>query len=112
MAFTLPFGIRLAAGLLGTAIDRATTLPAELPGLAVTIAGQALRTSMRVQQELAELASRGDELLAPLTSRAKEHPEWATFDEDDDDAAVPAPRRPARAPRGPTAANQPFHRRA
>lgn len=92
MAITLPFGIRLAAGLLGTAIDRATALPAELPSMAVTFAGQALRTSMRIQQELAELASRGDELLAPLTARSQEHPEWATFDEDEDDE--PALRRP------------------
>lgn len=88
MAITLPFGIRLAAGLLGAAIDRATALPAELPAMAVTFAGQALRTSMRIQQELAELASRGDELLAPLTARSQEHPEWATFDEDEDDEPV------------------------
>lgn len=88
MATTLPFGIRLVAGLLGTAIDRATALPTELPSMAVTFVGQALRTSMRVQQELAELATRGDELLAPLTGRSQEHPEWATFDEDEDDEPV------------------------
>lgn len=88
MALTLPLGIRVAAGLIGAFIDRATTLPAELPSIAVTVAGQALRTSMRVQQEVAELATRGDELLAPLTGRAQEHPPWATFDEDDDDAAA------------------------
>lgn len=94
MAITLPFGIRLAAGLLGTAIDRAAALPAELPSMAVTFAGQALRTSMRIQQELAELAIRGDELLAPLTARSQEHPEWATFDEDDDE---PSGTRPSAA---------------
>ena len=91
MAITLPLGIRLAAGLLGTAIDRATALPAELPSMAVTFAGQALRTSMRVRQELAELATRGDELLAPLVNRSQEHPEWATFDEDEDDAPTGRP---------------------
>src|ERR1700712_2785214 len=88
MAITLPLGIRLAAGLLGTAIARATALPAELPSMAVTFAGQALRTSMRVRQELAGLATRGDELLAPLVNRSQEHPEWATFDEDEDDAPL------------------------
>lgn len=97
MAFTLPLGIRVAAGLLGTAIDRATKLPAELPSLAVSLAGQALRTSMRVQQELAELASRGDELLAPLTGRSQEHPAWATFDEDEDDSTAPTTRPPVPA---------------
>lgn len=85
MAITLPLGIRLAAGLLGTAVDRVTALPSELPSLAVTFAGQALRTAMRVRQEVVDLAIRGDELLAPLTNRAQEHPEWATFDEDEDD---------------------------
>ena len=93
MAITLPLGIRLAAGLLGTAIDRATALPAELPSMAVTFAGQALRTSMRVRQELADLATRGDELLAPLVNRSQEHPQWATFDEDEDDEPAVAPPR-------------------
>jgi hypothetical protein len=83
MATTLPFGIRLVAGLLGTAIDRATALPAELPSMAVTFVGQALRTSMRVQQELAGLATRGDELLAPLTSRSQEHHQQVPQPDDD-----------------------------
>lgn len=95
MAFTLPLGIRVAAGLLGTAIDRASKLPAELPSLAVTFVGQALRTSMRVQQEVAELATRGDELLAPLTGRPQESPEWATFDEDEEEPTAAAPPPPA-----------------
>ncbi len=89
MALTLPLGIRVAAGLLGTAIDRLGTLPGELPGLVVSAAGQALRTSMRVRQEIAELATRGDDLLAPLTGRSQEHPPWATFDEDDDEPPTP-----------------------
>ena len=105
MAITLPFGIRLAAGLLGSAIDRAAALPAELPSLAVTFAGQALRTSMRIQQDLAGLAARGDELLAPLTNRSQENPEWATFDEDED--PEPAVTRP---PVFPTAGDMPAAR--
>jgi len=86
MAFTLPIGIRVAAGLVGTAIDRLGTLPQELPAIGLSVAGQAFRTSMRIQQELAELAVRGDELLSGLTGRPEEHPAWATFDDDSDDA--------------------------
>ena len=108
MALTLPLGIRVAAGLIGAAIDRATTLPAELPSIVVTIAGQALRTSMRLQQEVAELATRGDELLAPLTGRAQENPPWATFDEDDEDApAVSAYERQATTDRSTSGAQEP-----
>lgn len=83
MAITLPLGIRVAAGLLGATIDRIGKLPEELPTLGVTLAGQVVRTSMRVRQELAELATRGDDLLAGLTGGAEEHPPWATFDEDE-----------------------------
>src|ERR1700712_437846 len=91
MATTLPFGIRVAAGLVATSFDHLVKLPGELPGLTVSFAGQLLRTSMRVRQEVAELATRGDELLAPLIGGAEEHPAWATFDEDEekpDDAST------------------------
>jgi hypothetical protein len=85
MATTLPFGIRVAAGLVATSFDHLVKLPGELPGLTVSFAGQLLRTSMRVRQEVAELATKGDELLAPLIGGADEHPAWATFDEDEDE---------------------------
>ncbi len=91
MATTLPLGIRVAAGLVATSFDHLVKLPGELPGLTVSFAGQLLRTSMRVRQEVAELASRGDELLAPLIGGAEEHPAWATFDEDEDSPDDPTP---------------------
>src|SRR4051794_10947653 len=90
MATTLPLGIRVAAGLVGTSFDHLVRLPGELPGLTVSFAGQLLRTSLRVRQEVAELANRGDELLAPLIGGAQEHPAWATFDEDEDDDGSPS----------------------
>ncbi len=84
MAITLPTPIRIAAGLLGTALDHLIKLPEELPTLGISLAGQAVRTSLRVQQQLAELATRGDELLAPLTGGPQDRPPWATFDDEDD----------------------------
>lgn len=100
MAITLPIGIRIAAGLLATTIDQIGKLPQELPTLALSLAGQTVRTSFRIRQEIAELATRGDELLSGLTGRPQEKPEWATFDEDEDEPvqAVPA-QQPVRAQR-------------
>lgn len=91
---SLPLPIRVAAGLAVTAVEQARTLPAKIAGLPVTVASQALQVSMRVQQQVTELAIRGDEVLAGL-SPVEETPEWATFDEDveDDrfDFSKPAP---------------------
>ena len=78
---SLPLPVRVAAGLAVTAVEQARTLPAKVAGLPVTVASQALQMSMRVQQQVTELAIRGDEVLAGLRP-VEETPEWATFDED------------------------------
>ncbi len=88
MAITLPLPVRIAAGVLATGLDRLRQLPQDLPTLPVTVAGQAVRASMRVQQEIAQLAGRGDELLSGITSRPTEHPAWARFDDEDGDAGT------------------------
>ncbi|MFI7678768.1 lipid droplet-associated protein [Actinophytocola sp. NPDC049390] len=91
---SLPLPVRVAAGLAVMAVEQARTLPAKIAGLPVTVASQALQVSMRVQQQITELAIRGDEVLAGLRP-VEETPEWATFDEDvaDDrfDFSRPAP---------------------
>ena len=50
--------------------------------LPVTMVSQALQLSMRLQQQMTELAIKGDDALSTLRP-AEESPEWATFDEDD-----------------------------
>jgi hypothetical protein len=81
---SLPLPLRVAAGLAVTAVEQARTFPTKLAGLPVTVVSQALQVSMRVQQQVTELAIRGDEVLSNLRP-VEETPEWATFDEDVDD---------------------------
>ncbi|HEX5401994.1 MAG TPA: lipid droplet-associated protein [Pseudonocardiaceae bacterium] len=77
----LPLPVRVAAGLAVTAVDRARHLPERLAGLPVTMVSQALQLSMRLQQQMTELAIKGDDALSTLRP-GQESPEWATFDED------------------------------
>jgi hypothetical protein len=77
----LPLPIRVAAGLVATAAEKARQLPKTVTGLPITVASQALQLSMRVQQQVTEMAIRGDSVLAVLRP-VEETPEWATFDED------------------------------
>lgn len=92
----LPLPVRVAAGLAVTAVDRARHLPEKLAGLPVTMVSQALQLSMRVQQQVTELAIKGDDALSSLRS-TEESPEWATFDEDlpETNGAAGAARRSA-----------------
>lgn len=79
----LPLPIRLAAGIAVSAKERARDLPKQLTGLPVTVASQVLQLSMRVQQQVTELAIKGESALSGLQP-VEETPSWATFDEDVD----------------------------
>ena len=85
---SFPLPVRVAAGLAATAVEQTRRLPATLLGLPVTLASQALQVSMRVQQQVTELAIKGDEALAGLRSY-DEQPAWATFDEDEPEVVLP-----------------------
>lgn len=84
----LPTPVRAALGVVAIARDVVQNFPdkaIELPMLAVSTA---LQASLRAQQRYAELAARGDALLAGRHV-TDEPPAWATFDE-------PADGRPPR----------------
>jgi hypothetical protein len=89
MAISLPLPFRVAAGILGTGIDLVRSLPDDIPALPVTLVGNAIKLSMKVQQEIATLATRGDELLGGVIGGPEENPAWAKFDGDE-------PVRPVR----------------
>ncbi len=78
----LPMPLRLAAGLVATALEEAQELPRKLVELPVTAVSQALQVSMRVQQRVTELAIKGDRALGALRP-VPETPSWARFDEDE-----------------------------
>ncbi|MGO1055063.1 lipid droplet-associated protein [Crossiella sp. CA198] len=104
----LPLPVRVAAGLAAAAVEQARKLPRSLAGLPVTVASTAMQLSMRAQQHVTELAIKGDEILATLRP-AEETPEWATFDEDLDDAPAPpavAERLPGRKKAGEVAVEE------
>ncbi|QUQ69136.1 lipid droplet-associated protein [Kutzneria sp. CA-103260] len=93
MKSSLPLPVRIAAGLAVTAVEQARKLPEQLTGLPVTVVSQALQLSMRVQQRVTELAIKGDDALASLRP-VEETPEWATFDEDEEEPTPAAPVQP------------------
>jgi hypothetical protein len=78
----LPFPVRIAAGLVATAVEQARDLPRLVVEFPVTAVSQALQASMRVQQKVTELAIKGDRVLGTLRP-VEEAPSWATFDEDE-----------------------------
>jgi hypothetical protein len=78
----LPFPVRIAAGLVATAVEQARDLPRLVVEFPVTAVSQALQASMRVQQKVTELAIKGDRVLGGLRP-VEEKPSWATFDEDE-----------------------------
>jgi hypothetical protein len=63
---------------------------------------------MRVQQQVTELAIKGDELLSSFRP-VEENPSWATFDEELPPESPPTvpPKAPAATPKAPAAAAKP-----
>jgi hypothetical protein len=102
----LPLPVRVAAGLVVTAVEQARDLPRLAFALPVTAVSQALQASMRLQQKVTELAIKGDRVLGAAPP-VEDEPAWATFDDDviprrngrgggrsDEPATVTALRRP------------------
>lgn len=79
----LPLPVRIAAGLVATAMEQAKDLPRLVAEFPVTAVSQALQASMRVQQRVTELAIKGDRALGTLRP-VEEKPSWATFDDEDE----------------------------
>ncbi len=83
---TAPYGIRLLVGVATVAVQETMKLPQTILMYPMTLASQAAHLVMLWQQGLADLANKGDSTLESLFPPKDEQPEWATFDEDLDDA--------------------------
>lgn len=86
----LPIPIRAALGLAATAVEEARKLPETLPQAVTTVpvlaVGAAMQASMRVQQRIAALAAKGDQVISEFRGTPSEPPAWATFDDDPGDS--------------------------
>lgn len=83
---TAPYGVRLLVGAATVAVEETIRLPKTILMYPMTLASQAAHMVMRFQQNLAELVIKGDSTLESIFPPKDEKPEWATFDEDVDDA--------------------------
>ncbi len=97
----LPLPVRIAAGLVASAVEQARDLPRIVVEFPVTAVSQALQASMRVQQKVTELAIKGDRALDSLRP-VDERPSWATFDDEEEEpssngAGIVTALRPTRA---------------
>lgn len=101
-----PYSARLAAGLIVTALEETRRLPTQLVTMPMTAVSSAVQAGMRLQQNIAELAIKGDAVLDGLFDKREEQPAWAVFDEDEESAPAtpppPAPAKPAPAPAATT----------
>src|ERR1700759_3423287 len=91
----LPTPLRAALGLAAMVLDEARHLPDKAIELPMRAVSSALKYSLRAQQRYAELAARGDEIIAARQT-GDDAPSWAKFDEDgegsEDDEAPHLPR--------------------
>jgi hypothetical protein len=85
----LPLPVRVAVGLVATALEQARKLPEQLADLPVTAASQVVQVGMRIQQQVTQLAIKGDEVFSRLRPVEDTAP-WARFDEDEKPSPTPA----------------------
>lgn len=86
---TAPYGVRLLVGAAVSAIEETRKLPQTILMYPMTMASQVAQMVMKVQQDLADLAIKGDSALENLFPPSDEKPDWATFDEDAEGQSPP-----------------------
>ena len=83
-----PYGVRLLVGAAVTAVEETRKIPQTILTYPMTVVSQIAHLVMKMQQDVADLVIKGDETLDSLFPPKDEQPEWATFDEDLDDATT------------------------
>jgi len=73
-------------GVAATAVEETMKLPHTILTYPMTLASQMAQLVMKMQQDVADLVIKGDSTLENFFPPKDEQPEWAVFDEDQDDA--------------------------
>lgn len=103
----LPFVVRVAAGVVAFATEKGQEIVTGAVSAPITLGSLSAQAFIRMQQDLAGLAVRGDAAIETIfPGKEEEQAEWATFDDDEDvDVDLPTPTkaafgevRPASAP--------------
>ena len=82
----------MLVGAAVAAIEETRKLPQTVLMYPITLASAVAQIVMKVQQDLADLAIKGDAALESLFPPRDEQPDWATFDEDHGDQPAPSPQ--------------------
>jgi hypothetical protein len=85
-----PYGIRLLVGVAVTAIEETRKLPQTIVMYPMTVASTIAQMVMKLQQDLAGFAIRGDAALEMVFPPKDEKPDWATFDDDESEDDEPS----------------------
>lgn len=85
-----PYGIRLLVGVAVTAIEETRKLPQTIVMYPMTLASTLAQMVMKLQQDLAGFAIKGDAALEMVFPPKEEKPDWATFDEDESETEKPS----------------------
>jgi hypothetical protein len=96
---TAPYGIRLLVGVAVTAIEETRKLPQTIIMYPMTVASTLAQMVMKMQQDLAGFAIKGDAALESVFPPKEEKPDWATFDDDEQPAdEAPSPNGDRKTP--------------
>ena len=96
---TAPYGIRLLLGVAVTAIEETRKLPQTIIMYPMTVASTLAQMVMKMQQDLAGFAIKGDAALESVFPPKDEKPDWATFDDDEQPAEeAPSPNGERKTP--------------
>ncbi|WP_040765723.1 lipid droplet-associated protein [Tsukamurella sp. 1534] len=89
----LPFMVRVAAGAVSFAAEKGQEIVTGAVTAPVTLGSLSAQAFIRMQQDLADLAVRGDAAIETIfPAKEEEKAAWATFDDDEDvDLDLPDP---------------------
>lgn len=91
LSIDLPDPVKAVAGLALQTAEDVRQLPGKLTGLPMTVVSTLMQRSMNLQQQYAELVTKGEEFISTMRVAPSDQPQWATFDEDDSLDSGPTP---------------------